>query len=188
MQREKHKCRKTRLYTTWSNMKQRCNNPNDKEYRNYGGRGIKVCKDWYSFTKFRDWALANGYKEDLTIDRILLDKGYCPENCRFISLAEQANNRTNNHYITYKGETKTLAQWAKCLNIPYYRLRSRINLYDYDLNKAFSTETYDKKHWCKYKGETKRLNEWCKELKLNYSKIKRRLRLGWTVERAFEEE
>ena len=187
MKREKHNGKKTRLYTIWYNMRNRCDNTENKEYSNYGGRGIKVCKEWYSFIAFRDWAIKNGYKDTLTIDRIDNSGDYCPENCRFATLKMQANNRTNNHYITYKGKTQTLKQWAEELNIPYYRLRSRINNYKYDIQKAFSKETYEQKALYSYKGEIKRLCEWCRELGINYQKTKRRLRLGWSVERAFEE-
>lgn len=186
--REYHGGSKTRLYRTWCNMRDRCNNPDNKEYKNYGGRGIKVCKEWYEFSNFRAWAESVGYNYTLTIERILLDKGYCPSNCRFIPLAEQANNRTNNHYITYKGKTQTLMQWSKELGIPYYRLRSRINNCGFNVEEAFSSKSFAKRVEYTYKGVTKSLAEWCKELGLDYSKTRRRLQLGWSVEKAFEEE
>ena len=82
-----------RLYCIWINMKQRCGNPNAWEYSAYGGRGISVCDEWlYNFIAFRDWALLNGYEKTLTIDRIDNDKGYCPENCRWIPQSEQYKN------------------------------------------------------------------------------------------------
>ena len=84
---------KTRLYTAWGNMRGRCSNPNLVEYPRYGGRGITVCTEWNVFTVFRDWALANGYRPDLTLDRIDSDKGYGPENCRWATRATQALNR-----------------------------------------------------------------------------------------------
>lgn len=187
MQREKHGSRHTKLYVVWCNMRNRCDCISNKEYKNYGGRGIKVCADWYSFTAFRTWAFSSGYTEGLTIDRIDNDKGYYPENCRWITLKEQANNKTNNHYITYKGETKTLKQWSEILAIPYNCLRSRLNNCKYTVEKAFSNVSYKNVRMIRYKGKEKRLSEWCKELGLNYGKVKRRLNLHWSVERAFEE-
>lgn len=92
----------TKLYNVWNSMKQRCYNRNHDAYHNYGGRGIKVCKSWYTdFTKFYEWSMANGYKEGLTIDRIDNDRGYAPWNCRWTTMKIQSNNRRTNK--NYKG-------------------------------------------------------------------------------------
>ena len=89
-----HGMSKTRLFTTWRNMRVRCYSEKDKRYPHYGGRGITVCDEWRdSFEAFRDWALANGYNDDLTIDRIDPDGNYEPSNCRFITRAENNKNR-----------------------------------------------------------------------------------------------
>lgn len=91
-----HGMSRTRLYTTWRNMRVRCYDPKDKRYPLYGGRGIVVCDEWRSsFIAFHDWAMANGYREDLTIDRIDTDGNYEPNNCRFITRAENNKNRRN---------------------------------------------------------------------------------------------
>lgn len=123
-----HGGRKTRLYEIWYNMRQRCYNSNIESYKNYGGRGIIVCNEWKNdFVSFRDWALSNGYTESLTLDRIDVNKNYCPENCRWVSQLMQQNNRSNNHYITYNNQNKTLAEWARELNFTYKMLEHRIN-------------------------------------------------------------
>lgn len=84
----------SRLYRIWGGMKTRCYNPNHRAYAHYGGRGITICVEWlHDFAAFRDWALSNGYREGLSIDRVDNDKGYSPDNCRWITQTEQNKNR-----------------------------------------------------------------------------------------------
>lgn len=178
---------RSRLNSIYHLMKARCCNSSNPNYKNYGARGITVCEEWKNnFKAFKTWALNNGYSDSLTIDRIDNNKGYCPENCRWVSMKEQCNNYRHNHLITYKGKTMTMAQWAEEEGIPYYRLRARLNYYKDDMSKVFAKKDLHAKN-ITYKNETKRLSDWCKELKLNYKKTQRRLDLGWSVERAFEE-
>lgn len=83
-----------RIFKIWQGMRQRCNNPNDKDYEQYGGRGIKVCAEWdRSSESFINWALQNGYSDDLSIDRRDVNGNYCPENCHWATTTEQARNR-----------------------------------------------------------------------------------------------
>lgn len=117
-----------KLYNTWLNMKARCSNEKLPEYKNYGGKGIKVCKEWQNdYENFYNWAMSNGYKEELSIDRIDNSKGYNPENCRWATREEQANNMTTNIKIEYQGEIHTMKQWSKMLGISYSALRYRKN-------------------------------------------------------------
>lgn len=123
--------RKTRLYSIWSNMKERCNNPNAAGYKNYGGRGITVCPEWeIDFLAFEEWAYSHGYREYLTIDRIDNDKGYYPENCRWSTRMEQAQNRRTPIIPKFKinGTVKTAEEWSKIAGISrkcfYRRYRS----------------------------------------------------------------
>ena len=125
---KKHGGRNSKLYRIWSNMKDRCNNPDCKVYSDYGGRGIKVCKEWIDdFSAFQKWALANGYKEGLTIDRKDNDKGYSPDNCRWTDRKIQGNNKRNCRYITYKGQRKTVAEWSDITGTPHDTLLYRLN-------------------------------------------------------------
>lgn len=122
-----HNLANTRLYNIWAGIKTRCKNPKSKAYKNYGARGITVCDEWANdFTAFHEWAMANGYQEGLTIDRIDANGNYEPSNCRWLTNAEQQNNRRNNHSITYNGETHTMAEWARILGINYHTLQTRL--------------------------------------------------------------
>jgi hypothetical protein len=105
---------RTRLFRIWMDMRRRCLDPKHHRYNYYGGRSITICDEWVAdFAVFREWSLANGYRDDLSIDRKKNDLGYCPENCRWTTMEEQANNRRSNHLVTAFGETKTMAQWLR---------------------------------------------------------------------------
>lgn len=116
-----------RLFYIWESMKSRTQNQHNKSYCYYGGRGIKVCDEWRdSFEAFRDWALANGYQDDLTIDRKDVDGDYEPSNCQWATSKEQQNNRRSNHLITFNGETHTIKQWSEIIGINKGTLGDRI--------------------------------------------------------------
>ena len=129
----------SRLYKIYHNIRSRCYNASSTEYENYGGRGIKMCELWKDNPAgFFEWARSHGYSDDLTIDRIDVDGDYAPDNCRFVNIKTQANNTTRNHYITYNGETRSLSEWSDATGIPYYTLRSRINILGWDPERAFT--------------------------------------------------
>lgn len=107
----------TRLHRIWKSMRTRCNNPNSKEWANYGGRGIKICRDWNVFINFFEWAMFNGYEENLTLERKDVNKGYCPENCCWIPLVEQAKNRTNTVTLEYKGKKVTPTELSELTGV-----------------------------------------------------------------------
>ena len=107
-----HGLSKTRLHTIWRDMRVRCSNHNATGYDNYGGRGIKVCTEWQDFPPFYEWAMANGYNDTLTLDRIEVDGNYEPSNCRWVDMKTQQNNRSNNRRIEFNGIKKTVAEWT----------------------------------------------------------------------------
>lgn len=127
---------RTKLYGVWSAMRNRCNRRTDKNYRNYGGRGIKVCAEWNDFLTFQKWSIENGYREGVTIDRINNDGDYAPSNCRWVTQKIQANNTRNVHWITHNGETKTLSEWASVLGLTPQGLLGRLK--KYSIEEAFS--------------------------------------------------
>lgn len=135
-----HGKKSTPLYNVWSLMKRRCLNPHDKAYKEYGGRGITVCDEWAdSFEAFHEWATNNGYHAGLSIDRIANDKGYTPDNCRWVTMKEQCNNRRSNHYCEYKGKQYTLAELSKMSGVGYDKLKQRINKLKWSVEKAVET-------------------------------------------------
>ncbi len=131
-----------RLYRIWCCMKNRCYNKNSKAYKNYGGRGIKVCDEWLNnFRTFEKWSLENDYKEELTIDRIDNNGIYEPSNCRWITRQSQNKNKRNNIYITYNGEKMLLKDYATKNNLNYkvlhYKyLKSKKENKNYELPKS----------------------------------------------------
>lgn len=129
-------------------MKQRCYNPNHKRYNDYGGRGINICDEWLNpessgignatkgWISFKQWALSHGYKSGLSIDRIDNNKGYSPDNCRWVDMKTQSNNKRCCHYITHNGKTQTLKQWCEEKNLKYNTIFMRIVKYKWPIEKA----------------------------------------------------
>lgn len=115
-----------RLYRIYNNMLSRCNNPNSSEYSNYGGRGICVCKEWSDdYMAFKEWAIENGYSDELSIDRLNVNGNYEPDNCRWATRKEQSNNKSNHILITLNDVTLNAKQWSKKLGINYQTVVAR---------------------------------------------------------------
>ena len=110
------------LFNTWQTMIGRCENPYRPKYKDYGGRGIKVCPEWKTAQNFVRWALGNGYQPGLQIDRIDNDGDYCPENCRFVTPKENSRNRRNTKFLTLDGATKCVSEWAEITGICKYTI------------------------------------------------------------------
>lgn len=129
----------SKLYSIWRGMKSRCNTKSSGAYGRYGAKGISICIEWNDdFTSFYDWAMANGYSDGLTIDRINYKGIYAPSNCRWVDCKTQANNRSTNIRLNYNEENHTITEWSRILNI------NRTTLYDrrkkgWDDEKILST-------------------------------------------------
>jgi hypothetical protein len=122
-----HGLSKHPLNPVWRNARSRCNNPKDKAYKHYGGRGIVFCDEWSEFKVFYDWAIAHEYKEGLELDRIDNDGDYCPENCRWATRKQQCNNTRSNRLLTFNGITKNYTQWSKEQDVKVTTAYARIS-------------------------------------------------------------
>ena len=137
---------KQRLKNVWDGMLARCNDSSSPAYKHYGGRGIQVCKEWQDYECFQKWALENGYDwnakaQQCTLERINVNGNYCPENCKLIPQSLQANNRRNNVYITFRGITKNIAEWAKETGMTYDTIRKRYVVRGWNAEKTLTTPT-----------------------------------------------
>lgn len=179
-----------RLSNIYHSMKLRCYKEDSTNYALYGARGITICDEWLTNPEaFYAWAVEHGYADNLTIDRIDNNKGYSPENCRWTTVKEQANNRRSNINITYKGRTQTLKQWCEELGLPYALTHKRIALRHWEPKRAFETAGNPHLRMVEYKGRVQPLKTWCKELGLPYETVYYRLnKFHWTVQKAFETE
>lgn len=188
---ETHKLSKTPLFSVYSHMLDRTTEGRKNYKGNYKKYNIKVCDEWRNdFTKFYNWALENGYKyeklpngyNNWTLDRIDPLGDYSPENCRWITIREQQNNRTNNHYITYKGEKDTIANWSRKLNVPYHIILGRIRK-GYSFEDAVNMETNFRKDYFEYNGRLLTKYDIAEMTGINFKTIQSRFYYGWDIER-----
>lgn len=134
-----HGLSKHPLRTTFSNMKGRCYNPGNDRYYRYGLRGISVCDEWKdNFKAFYDWAMQNGWKPGLTLEREKIDENYSPNNCSWIAANLQQKNTSRSRIVEYNGETRTISDWADHLGIFRQTLFARINIYKWPIKRAFT--------------------------------------------------
>lgn len=176
----------TKLYHVWLSMRARCNNPNDKGYQNYGGRGIKVCNEWNDYKNFKTWAYENGYKEDsgLSIDRIDVNGNYEPNNCRWATIKQQANNTRRNVYLTIDGEKKSVPEWAEIYGVNQETVRRRVRELGWDPIKALTEPLYYGDVY-EYNGESHLLSEWSNILGIEVGTLKTRIDRGWPIDKVF---
>ena len=153
---KKHNKRHTRIYKEWQGIKYRTKKTNDESRnKSYYEKGIKVCDEWLDketgFLNFYEWAMANGYRDDLTIDRIDNNGNYEPSNCRWVTMTEQANNKSTNRLITYNGKTQTAMQWAKKLGMNYSLIINRLNR-GWSVERIFNNKTDTRQKKVTYNG------------------------------------
>jgi hypothetical protein len=189
---------KSKLYRVWCAMRERCRNPNTLAYKDYGGRGISVCTEWnMNFISFRDWALSNGYQENLTLDRRDNNGNYCPENCRWTTKTEQAKNRRSTHFVTIGPVTLCIKDWAKELGVQESTIHRRVrNGMTYE--EAILTPKVDwyappikgkqknisQTFLVTIDGKTQTILKWCREVGIRVSAVQGRVRRGWELEQA----
>ena len=131
-----------RLKGIWRAMINRCTDPRNISYKYYGGKGVSVCDEWVDdYEKFERWAFGNGYKSDLTIDRIDSNKGYCPDNCRWATKKQQQNNTSYNRKITFSGTTHSMKEWSELTGIGYYALYNRMRR-GWSVERALTTNQH----------------------------------------------
>ncbi len=131
----------TQIYKSWSSMKSRCLNKNNKDHKDYGGRGITVCDSWLIFENF--YADMGDRPQGKTLDRKNNDKGYCKSNCKWSTPKEQSNNMRKNCFLTYQNKTLSIRQWSEKLDIKYETIKSRLR-YGWSVEEALTTKKYNK--------------------------------------------
>lgn len=139
----KHGQSRSRIYNIYIGMKSRCENKLDKNYDQYGGRGIIVCDEWVDFNNFHKWSVLNGYTDEMSLDRINNNGNYDPSNCRWVSMKLQANNRSNNILLNICGETLTLTECCEKYGLSYYKYQKRRwkgHNIEQEINDLFITE------------------------------------------------
>jgi len=188
--RWKHGYSQEPLYTIWRTMLRRCYTPIHNRYQHYGGPGITVCEAWWDYPTFRKWAIRAGYRSGLQIDRINPNGPYEPRNCRWATPKEQQRNKRNNRNITYKGITKSLAEWAedeRCV-VSYSILWERLEN-GWSFEKALLTPQRRANGYRLITafGETKSITEWVQDPRcpdVSLSTIWWRINHNWPAERA----
>lgn len=173
-----------RLYKIWHSMLNRCNNAGHANYKNYGGRGIEVCGEWVSFKSFCAWALANGYEDSKTIDRIDNDRGYSSKNCRWADKKTQARNRRTNVMYEYNGVSKTLPEWAEVYDLNVITLVSRVVRMGWPMEKALNTRPASKTGFYEIKGQSKHLREWAAGCGISPEALYLRMKRGKSLSQA----
>jgi hypothetical protein len=176
-------------YRAWSGIITRCCNANHNSFREYGGRGITVCREWReSFAAFHAF-VGNRPSAKHSIDRIDNSGNYEPGNVRWATDADQANNRRTSRLISYNGETRTLAEWSKVTGVAYHTLLSRIDRDKWPLKRAFEEPAVHvsvrNRVVYEFQGQSLSLREWADQMQVSHRTLRARVQsYGWSIERA----
>lgn len=177
-------------------MLSRCEDEDNPQYYNYGGRGIAVCDEWHDFNNFYNWCIESGIEADLQIDRIDNDKGYQPDNCRLVTRKQNARNKRTNRLLTAFGETKSVTEWSedhRCMISPggiMHRIKSGMSVEDAILAppKPNASEGKSASNALQYEafGESKSIHQWSYDERcvVGQKTLSHRIHSGWDIERA----
>ena len=189
-----HGSSRTTLYRVWCGMHERCNTPGHQAYKDYGGRGVKVCDAWKDFTTFSKWAKENGYMSGLSIDRIDVNGNYSPENCRWATQKQQANNKRCNKVLEIDSVSHTLQEWAdisgNSFSLILWRLSAGVPVKEAVFSKPKNTgPKRSGTHGRMYSafGQTLNVKQWSELLHVGRSRLGKKLASGYTVERFVSE-
>lgn len=181
----------TRLYKIWIEMRSRCMNPKKNNYQWYGGKGIKVCDEWFNYSVFHDDMSKSYYshvkkygERDTTIDRTDSKKCYCKENCRWATRVEQSRNTVNSLLIPYKGLIKPLGDWCDELGLRYQTIHSRLYDYGFSIEDALGKNINTHFKFAFYKGKDRNIKEISRMTGMNYVTLMNRINKGWSIEKA----
>lgn len=128
-------------YGSYHSMMDRCYREKANNYPQYGGRGIKVCEEWHNIEKFEQWVKVSGFRKGMSLERKDVNADYSPMNCTWATAKEQANNRRNTVYLSYKGQRHTISEWADILGINRSTLNNRIYR-GWSVEKALERKNY----------------------------------------------
>jgi hypothetical protein len=171
------------LFSIWKGIIERVYNENSISYKYYGKRGITMCDDWKNdFFAFKNWAVNNGYQENLTIDRIDVNGNYEPINCKWSTAKDQANNRTNTVLLTYNNLSLTINEWSEKMNLNPNTIRSRMDK-EWTVEEVLTTPIKCMPIFLDYNGEKKTLSEWSDYTGIDRSILKNRYDRGWSTEK-----
>jgi len=176
---------RSRIYLLWSRIKVRCDKVTCSQYKNYGGRGITYDRSWEKFEPFYQWAINNGYQDNLTIERINVDGNYCPENCKWITFKEQARNKRNTYRVKYKNKEYCVSELAEIVGIKVDTLKKRLNK-GISVEDAIKTTVVKREKLLSYNNETYNMTQWEKKLGFKGGTLKERLKKGWSIKQAIE--